>query len=31
MHAWCDVTLDMYRFVQVNITLFRHSLLAMSN
>ncbi len=24
MHAWCDVTLDMYRFVQVNITLFRH-------
>ena len=23
MHAWCDVTLDMYRFVQVNITLFR--------
>ncbi len=24
MHAWCDVTLDMYRFVQVNITLLRH-------
>ena len=23
MHAWCDVTLDMYRFVQVNITLLR--------